>query len=121
MRPNDGTLAIGELAERTGASVRSLRHYEQRGLLAAERTAAGHRRFPEETVETVRRIRMFLDGGLPLSIVAMIIPCFTAQGAGLDACVAGYLRDRLDTVEARIDALDQQRRTLRSLRRLALT
>lgn len=118
--PYDDTLAIGELAGQTGVSVRSLRHYEQHDLLPAVRTAAGHRRFPADATETVRRIRMLLDGGLPLTIVAKIMPCFTDQGAGLDACVAGYLRDRLDTVAERIGVLDQQRRTLQSLRQLAL-
>lgn len=119
MRPDDGTLAIGEFADLTGASVRSLRHYEQNGFLPAQRTAAGHRRFPVDAVETVRRIRLLIDGGLPLTIVAKIMPCFTDEGAGLDACVVGYFRDHLDTVEERIGALDQQRRTLQSLRQLA--
>lgn len=120
MSLHDDALAIGALADRTGVSVRSLRHYEQQGLLPAFRTSAGHRRFTAEAVETVRRIRMLLDAGLPLSIVSKIMPCFTEQGAGLDACVAGYLRDRLDAVEERIGLLDHQRRTLESLRRLAL-
>lgn len=121
MRPDDGALTIGELADRTGASIRSLRHYEQNGLLPAQRTAAGHRRFPADAVETVRRIRVLLYGGLPLTIVAKIMPCFTNEGAGLDICVAGYLHDHLDTVEERIGALDQQRRTLQELHQLALT
>lgn len=118
MSLHDGTLAIGELAGRTGASVRSLRHYEQHGLLPAIRTAAGHRRFPVDAVETVRRIRLLLDGGLPLTVVAKIMPCFTDQGAGLDACVAGYLRDSLDVLDERIAGLDRQRHTLQELREL---
>lgn len=119
MQQNGDTLSIGELASRTGASVRSLRHYEQCGLLPATRTLAGHRRFPGGAVETVRRIRVLLGGGLPLSVVEKIIPCFTDQGAGLDRCVTGYLRDHLHLVEERIGELDQQRRTLHELRRLA--
>ncbi|GAA2583943.1 MerR family transcriptional regulator [Microbacterium binotii] len=114
----DGTLAIGELADLTGASVRSLRHYEQNGLLPAQRTGAGHRRFPSDAVEEVRRIRMLLDGGLPLAVVAKIMPCFTDQGGALDACVKGYLRDRLGAVDERIAALGQQRRTLQAIHEL---
>ncbi|MGH3121741.1 MAG: MerR family DNA-binding transcriptional regulator, partial [Streptosporangiaceae bacterium] len=34
-------MRIGELASKTGASVRSLRYYEQQGLLAAERSPSG--------------------------------------------------------------------------------
>ncbi|NED82406.1 MerR family DNA-binding transcriptional regulator, partial [Streptomyces sp. SID11233] len=34
-------MKIGELARRTGASVRSLRYYEQQGLLDSTRTPGG--------------------------------------------------------------------------------
>ncbi len=40
LRTKDG-LRIGELAERTGVSARSLRYYEQQGLLRADRDANG--------------------------------------------------------------------------------
>jgi len=36
---------IGELAERTGVSVRSLRYYETKGLLGSERTSGGQREY----------------------------------------------------------------------------
>lgn len=113
-----GTLSIGELSARTGASVRSLRHYEQQGLLPAVRTNAGHRRFATDTVETVRRIRMLLDGGLPLVMVAKILPCFADEGVRLDACVADYLRDHLHVVLERLGELDRQRESIGHLQRL---
>lgn len=118
--PQDDWLTIGELSSLTGASVRSLRHYEQNGLLDAARTSAGHRRFTAADVETVRRIRMLLDGGLPLVIVGKTLPCFTDQGARLDACVADYLRDHLETVQERIAHLDHQRETITRLQSLVL-
>lgn len=118
MRSEDGTLGIGELARRTGASVRSIRYYELQGLLPAMRTAAGHRRFSGDAVETVRRIRMLLEGGLPLAIVAKIMPCFTGRGSALDPCVGAYLREHLELVQERIDALDRQRGTVERLREL---
>lgn len=120
MHPDDGTLGIGELAHRTGVSVRSLRYYEQRGLLPATRTPAGHRRFGEGTVEAVRRIRLLLEAGLPLAVVAKITPCFADRGRSLDACVAGYLRDHLGAVEERIQELDRQRRAIARLRRMMI-
>ena len=48
-----GTLTIGELAARTGVATSALRFYEERGLIRAERTGAGHRRFPRATARRV--------------------------------------------------------------------
>lgn len=118
--PYDDGLSIGELSRLTGSSVRSLRHYELNGLLDAARTSAGHRRFTTDDVETVRRIRMLLDGGLPLVVVEKVLPCFTDQGARLDTCVADYLRDHLQTVQERIAHLDQQRETIARLQHLVV-
>jgi DNA-binding transcriptional MerR regulator len=118
--PYDDGLSIGELSRRTRASVRSIRHYEQNGLLDAARTSAGHRRFTTDDVETVRRIRMLLEGGLPLFIVGKVLPCFTDQGARLDTCVSDYLRDHLLTVQERIAHLDQQRETITRLQNLVV-
>jgi MerR family redox-sensitive transcriptional activator SoxR len=38
-------LTIGELAARTGVATSALRFYEERGLIHAERTGSGHRRY----------------------------------------------------------------------------
>lgn len=57
---------IGKLAELTGASVRSLRHYERAGLVDARRDGDGYRVF-EGTVECVRRVRGLLDAGFAVS------------------------------------------------------
>lgn len=116
----DDTISIGELSDHTGVSVRALRYYEQHGLLAAVRTSTGHRRFEPGAVETVRRIRLFLDAGLPLAVVSQVMPCFVDDGARLDACVAGYLRDHLDLVRERIEELDQQRSTTQRLQQLVV-
>src|SRR5690606_13407235 len=114
------TISIGELSARTAVSVRALRYYEQHGLLNAFRTGTGHRRFGPDAAETVRRIRMFLDAGLPLAVVSQVIPCFVDDGARLHACVAEYLHDHLDSVRDRIEELDEQRDTIERLQRLVV-
>lgn len=118
---DDTTLAIGELSARTDVSVRALRYYEQHGLLDAERTSAGNRRFAFDAIETVRRIRLFLNAGLPLAIVSQVMPCFVDDGAKLHACVAEYLDDHMDVVRERIEALDEQRDTIERLQNLVVS
>ncbi|HEY8483804.1 MAG TPA: redox-sensitive transcriptional activator SoxR [Longimicrobiales bacterium] len=52
-------LTIGELSRRTGVAPSALRFYEARGLIQAERTASGHRRYPRAVA---RRVAFILFG-----------------------------------------------------------
>ncbi|CAM5310591.1 MerR family transcriptional regulator [Streptomyces californicus] len=50
--PHDDRYAIGELAERAGVTVKTVRFYSDRGLLPeASRTTGGHRRYGPEAAE----------------------------------------------------------------------
>lgn len=46
-------ISIGAVAGRTGLAVSAIRFYEKVGLIAAERSPSGHRRFPRSTVRRV--------------------------------------------------------------------
>ena len=59
-------LTIGDLARRSGVATSALRFYEQRGLIAAERTAGNQRRYPRATLRTVAIIRAAQGLGLSL-------------------------------------------------------
>ncbi|MGD9571123.1 MAG: redox-sensitive transcriptional activator SoxR [Thermoleophilia bacterium] len=61
-----GTMTIGEVAERSGVATSALRFYEDRGLLASERTEAGHRRFPRAVLRRVAFIVFAQRVGLTL-------------------------------------------------------
>lgn len=77
-------MRIGELAERTGASPRSLRYYEEQGLLAAERTSAGQRVYSDDSVKRVELIRLLLAAGVPSRTIAEIVPCTATGRASTD-------------------------------------
>src|SRR6478735_6038345 len=63
-----GQWSIGELAKACGVTVRALHHYDEIGLLSAgRRTASGHRRYIEEDVRRLYRIRSLQMLGLPLA------------------------------------------------------
>ncbi|MBX8491271.1 MerR family DNA-binding transcriptional regulator [Pseudomonas cichorii] len=58
-------MRIGELAHATAVSRDTLRFYEQRGLISAQRTGNSYRHYPVETVQ--RGARQRLRQSCPLS------------------------------------------------------
>jgi DNA-binding transcriptional MerR regulator len=96
-------MRIGELARRTGVSERSLRYYEQQGLLTAERTPGGHREYPGAAVDRVVRIQELYAAGLHSDRIARLLPCMRDADGGPSAVATPKLvadlvaeRDRID-------------------------
>jgi len=87
---------IGELSQVTGASLRSLRHYEDQGLIAARRLGNGYREFAPETAQTVGRIKALLALGLTTEVIRDLLPCDSESGPDAASCPA--LQERLAAV-----------------------
>lgn len=68
-------MRIGAMARRTRVSQRSLRYYEEQGLLRPVRLASGYREYAESDVATVRHIRALLAAGLSTVVIARLLPC----------------------------------------------
>ncbi len=66
-------MRIGELAERVGVSPRSLRYYEEQGLLSPARNANGHREYDEVTLDRARNIKDLLAAGLTTEDVLLYL------------------------------------------------
>lgn len=60
------TLTIGQLAARSGVAPSALRFYEERGLIASERTTGNQRRYPQSTLRRVAFVRTAQRVGLTL-------------------------------------------------------
>lgn len=63
-------ITIGELSERTGVATSALRFYEERGLIASERTSGNQRRFHRPAIRRVSVIRAAQRCGLSLEEIA---------------------------------------------------
>ncbi len=74
-------MRIGEVAERTGVSVRALRYYEEQNLLVAEREPSGHRRYAESAVSKVKFIQLLYSAGLTSKTVMELLPSWTAASS----------------------------------------
>jgi DNA-binding transcriptional MerR regulator len=108
---------IGELARRTGLTVRTLHHYDEIGLLSpAERSDGGHRVYDEADVQRLYRIVSLRSLGFPLDAIAEALDsqAFDAKAAvddhlrRLEAQIAQeqQLLDKLRTLRQRLDADD---------------
>jgi MerR family redox-sensitive transcriptional activator SoxR len=62
----DDDLTIGALSKRTGVATSALRYYESEGLIHAERSPGGQRRYARATLRRVSFIRIAQQVGLSL-------------------------------------------------------
>ncbi|MFD0020048.1 MerR family transcriptional regulator [Streptomyces sp. NPDC058382] len=109
-------MRIGEASKASGVSARSLRHYEEEGLIVPGRHSNGFRDYCQSTIDRVRIIRSMLEAGLPVRLIREGLPHLTGASEpdmGM-ACEEFLLevqafRDRL---AARIAVLSDQRAAL---------
>jgi DNA-binding transcriptional MerR regulator len=73
-----GQVRIGELSSRSGVSRRSLRYYEERGLIVSTRSDSGQRNYDEQQVSRVAIIRTFFAAGLSSRVIVDMVPCMVA-------------------------------------------
>ena len=104
-----GGVRVGEVAERAGVNVETLRYYERRGLLPTpERTPSGHRRYDEETVRFLGAIKQAQAVGFTLAEIADYL-----RAAGRSTAPSEALRVRM---AAKIDQIDGRIAALRRMR-----
>ena len=102
-------MRIGELARRTGVSPRSLRYYEEQGLLESSRTTGGHREYAENAPDIVWQIQILFTGGLCSGKIAELLLCTNSRDgrllAGPEMVVSLRVqRDRIDRMIADLRA-----------------
>ncbi|MEF9887174.1 helix-turn-helix domain-containing protein [Streptomyces sp. P9-A4] len=86
----DGLWSIGELAERAGTTVKTVRYYSDRGLLPeAVRSSGGHRRYGPEALDRLVLIRSLRSLGLPVPDVERVLD----RDEALEEVVSGRLRE----------------------------
>lgn len=105
-------MQIGELSRLTGASPRSLRHYEERGLVTSSRRDNGYRDYDEDALLVVRNVRTLLAAGLTLADIGQIGEClFTQDLSQTEVCdhVLELYRNRIASVEAHLSAATDTR------------
>lgn len=91
-------MRTGELATRTGVSVRALRYYEEQNLLTSERSPSGQRHYPDSAVDRVQLIQQLYAAGLTSKWISELLPRVVNGEATPE------LLDRLSAERDRIDS-----------------
>lgn len=113
---HDGLCGIGELAERAGVTVKTVRFYSDRGLLPeTERSSGGHRRYGPDALDRLLLIRSLRALDLPVPQVRRILDEDDGSGGVLEDAVAGQLRE----VGSRLGALRWREAGLRLVQECA--
>lgn len=107
-------MLIGELAEQAGTSPRTLRYYEEQGLVRPGRSANGYRVYDAGELRVVREIRALLGTGFGLEDIRPFVACLRAGHVSGDVCPdsVAVLRRKLAEVDAGLDELRAARRRI---------
>lgn len=105
----------GEVAERAGVNVQTLRYYERRGLIELPpRSAAGYRAYPAVTVRTVRFVKRAQELGFTLEEIGGLLEL--AGGGPLECEPARMMAEaRVVQLQQRINDLQRMRDSLTEL------
>lgn len=114
-------MRVGELAEASRTTTKTLRFYEDAGLLPApERTSGGYRDYTPEALTRLDFIRRGRAAGLTLAQIREVLDI---RDAGATPCkhVQQLLATRLVDLDQQITDLQALRRTVTQLRDAAVT
>lgn len=107
-------MKIGELARKTGKSVRALRHYEELGLLASSRSEGGFRLYGADELARVYWISKLQDMGFSLTQILGLITTVESSGTAPEAMqsLREMFRGRLQQTRDQVERLMQLERDL---------
>lgn len=114
-------MRISELSRLTNVSTRAIRHYEEKGLLTAERLGNDYRDFSESAVERIRSIQLYLKLGFTADEIRSLFQCEVASPDDYEYCeeMQEIYEEKLRKVKGQIDSMLQLKRLLE--RQVALT
>ena len=108
-------MRIGEVAKRAQLPAKTIRYYEEAGLIApAERTENGYRDYDERDVHTLRFIQRARSLGFSMEECGTLLSLYQDR-ARSSADVKALARDHLRDIERKIAELESLRAVLSDL------
>lgn len=119
MEKPSGLMTVGQLAERTGLSVKAIREYEGRGLIyTAGRSPSNYRLFDDAALWCIGMIKTLRGLGLTIKEIEDLTAVYMRKP---DQEAGPKLAELLDRVDRRINerakALEEIRARIRAFRR----
>ncbi len=108
------TVTIGQVAKTTGMAAKTIRYYEEIGVLPIPgRTASGYRQYDESAVERLRFISRARSLGLPLQRLRVLTSTLNgAPRAALRPRLFALVQEQLSVVHNQIAELELLRQQL---------
>jgi DNA-binding transcriptional MerR regulator len=101
-----GGLTIGQAAAFASVTIKTVRHYHRRGLVAEpRRDASGYRRYTSTDLLRLVQVRTLAEAGVPLAEIGDLLDADPERFAAALADVGQRLTDRIGELVARRDTL----------------
>ncbi len=105
-------MQIGRVAEHSGVPAKTIRYYEEIGLISKpERTPSGYREYDDRDVEVLRFVSRARGLGFSIKGVKNLLTLYNDRGRA-SADVKNIALEHVDEIERKMAELDSIRRTL---------
>ena len=111
-------MQIGRVAERSGVPAKTIRYYEEIGLIAKpKRTAGGYRAFCKQDIDILRFVNRARGLGFSIKDVRNLLALYQDRERA-SADVKSISLERVKEIERKMEELDSMRRTLLNLAKI---
>ena len=105
-------MQIGRVAEHSGLPAKTIRYYEEIGLISKpNRTPSGYREYDKQDIEVLRFVSRARGLGFSIKDVKNLLALYNDRGRA-SADVKKIALEHVDEIERKIAELDSIRRTL---------
>jgi MerR family Zn(II)-responsive transcriptional regulator of zntA len=104
----EGLLTTGEMARRSNSTLRTVRFYEEAGILhPVRRTESGHRLFAPGELDRLQLVGDLRSSGLHLDEIKSLLDLKFAEASGGAAAIAAtkMLASKIDDLEKKLEVL----------------
>jgi DNA-binding transcriptional MerR regulator len=105
-------MRIGELAQETGVSIRSLRYYEAKHLIVSDREENGYRIYNKTAIERVKTIQFYLSLGFSTDEIENFLNCVMISREAFCEQILPMYEQKLQVIDKQLHQLNQVRSNL---------